>query len=110
MNPEIKAKWVAALRSGVYKQTRENLKDDDGFCCLGVLCKISKTETGFGIDETLEETGSDETLGPTVRNWAGLHYSFGSEVVINGLLEPLTEHNDNHRTFLEIADAIETQL
>lgn len=31
-------KWIAALRSGKYKQTRGRLQDGDGFCCLGVLC------------------------------------------------------------------------
>lgn len=42
MNPEIKAKWVEALRSGKYKQTRNALrKSDNRFCCLGVLCDIA---------------------------------------------------------------------
>lgn len=40
MNPEWKAKWVAALRSGEYKQTREFLRTSTGFCCLGVLCDL----------------------------------------------------------------------
>lgn len=40
MNPEIKAKWIEALRSGKYKQTRAHLKDAAGHCCLGVLCEV----------------------------------------------------------------------
>lgn len=34
-----KAKWLKALRSGEYSQTRETLYDPEtkGFCCLGVL-------------------------------------------------------------------------
>lgn len=40
MNPEIKAKWIEALRSGKYKQGRGRLQRDGGFCCLGVLCDI----------------------------------------------------------------------
>lgn len=54
MNPELKAKWVAALRSGDYKQTKGALKkiiytynrgsfvekEEYAFCCLGVLCDI----------------------------------------------------------------------
>lgn len=42
MDKELKAKWVAALRSGEYKQTTETLRDGDGFCCLGVLLDLSK--------------------------------------------------------------------
>jgi hypothetical protein len=40
MNPEIKAKWIAALRSGEYAQGRYALRDGDHFCCLGVLCDV----------------------------------------------------------------------
>ena len=29
-------KWIAALRSGEYEQTQGCLRDNDGFCCLGV--------------------------------------------------------------------------
>ena len=37
LQPEVKQKWVKALRSGKYKQTQENLYKNDKFCCLGVL-------------------------------------------------------------------------
>ncbi len=42
MNKEIKAKWVAALRSGNYKQGHGSLyeKRDNSFCCLGVCSAI----------------------------------------------------------------------
>lgn len=41
MNPEIKAKWIAALTSGEYEQTRNYLhRTGDGYCCLGVLCEV----------------------------------------------------------------------
>jgi hypothetical protein len=39
LNPELKARWVAALRSSEYKQGRYLLRNDENeFCCLGVLC------------------------------------------------------------------------
>lgn len=41
MNKKVKKKWVKALRSGKYKQTRETLKDKHGYCCLGVLCDLA---------------------------------------------------------------------
>ena len=34
--------WVAALRSGKYKQGKGALSTEDRFCCLGVACEISK--------------------------------------------------------------------
>lgn len=44
MDPELKAKWLDALRSGNYKQVRGQLALGGGFCCLGVLNEIG----GFG--------------------------------------------------------------
>lgn len=42
MDAELKAKWVAALRSGKYKQATGTLNDcGGGYCCLGVLLDIS---------------------------------------------------------------------
>lgn len=47
-------KWIDALRSGEYTQTRRSLQDKKGHCCLGVACElfIPKSEqvrgtTGF---------------------------------------------------------------
>lgn len=50
LNPEIKATWVAALRSGEYPQVKETLRSYDGrdvkgYCCLGVLCEVTKDFT-----------------------------------------------------------------
>lgn len=36
---EFAAKWVAALRSGEYKQCDGQLASPNGYCCLGVACK-----------------------------------------------------------------------
>jgi len=42
MKKEIADKWIAALRSGEYKQGMGALHDtsNDSYCCLGVLCKV----------------------------------------------------------------------
>lgn len=40
MNPDIKAKWLEALRSGKYQQGKSRLRADDRFCCIGVLCDV----------------------------------------------------------------------
>lgn len=41
MNKKLKAKWVAALRSGEYRQTTGCLKEGDCYCCLGVLAEVA---------------------------------------------------------------------
>jgi hypothetical protein len=42
MDKEFKDRLVKALRSGEYKQARGMLrKDDDCFCCLGVICHLT---------------------------------------------------------------------
>lgn len=44
MNPEVKALWLNALRSGEYQQGTGKLKQtyggDQRYCCLGVLCDL----------------------------------------------------------------------
>lgn len=45
LDPEFKAKWVAALRSGEYEQCIGTMRrpDENGrakYCCMGVACEI----------------------------------------------------------------------
>lgn len=40
LDPELKAKWVSALRSGEYQQCAEYLHKDGRYCCLGVLAVV----------------------------------------------------------------------
>lgn len=38
---KFKDKWIAALRSGKYKQGRGQLRSlNNNYCCLGVLCDV----------------------------------------------------------------------
>lgn len=117
MNPEVKKLWVEALRSPKYKQVQGMLKDGRKFCCLGVLCDISKLgkwgkrdNGGFTPYRIDAEFDSDTELPERVWEWAGLPDSLGSTVSINGKRLDLASHNDAGRTFAEIADAIEAQL
>jgi hypothetical protein len=41
MSPELKAKWLAALRSQKYQQGNGTLHRGNTFCCLGVLCDVA---------------------------------------------------------------------
>lgn len=41
MKASIRTKWLAALRSGEYKQNTDGaLRKHDCYCCLGVLCDV----------------------------------------------------------------------
>lgn len=42
--------WLAALRSGQYKQGRNYLELDGKFCCLGVLCHVLHQDPELGIE------------------------------------------------------------
>lgn len=46
MKPEIKELWVKALRSEQYHQSRCNLQNSAGYCCLGVLvdCYVQQSK------------------------------------------------------------------
>ncbi len=113
MDPEIKARWVAALRSGEYPQGRHGLrgKDESRFCCLGVLCDLHAKEGlgewnrgGYkGIDLRYE----DEVcyLPISVLKWSGLEERAPriGEVTLSGL-------NDEGKSFPEIANLIEAHL
>lgn len=67
MNKEVKTKWVAALRSGDFKQGRLQLKSEEGHCCLGVLCELA-IKDGI-IDDYFEDWWFPQK---EVLSWAGL--------------------------------------
>jgi len=91
MNPEIKEKWIAALKSGKYRRATGRLVTREGetpvaHCCLGVLCDIHKEITGEGYWEDNSIDGMSYTdqintsarvLPIGVRKWAGIDYSNG---------------------------------
>lgn len=73
LEPEFKAKWLAALRSGDYKQARNSLfnklvvSNEAGeklkvptYCCLGVACKV------LGIAETSRQYEAYMDLKPQI--------------------------------------------
>lgn len=106
-------KWIKALRSGEYVQSRGALQNVDGFCCLGVACKVfippSKqhlNEDGMlqgGIPNSEEQPHApewlqqvaDDVYTKTFHNLTALN----DEGISSDNLEPLT--------FDEIADILE---
>lgn len=130
MNPEIKAEWLTALRSGEYMQTngalrRESLDGTVGFCCLGVLCEVLASDGRITFDKELgypdlRNYGSDVddegnpvsggafSLPYLVREMVGISTDAGEYTDENGNDQTLISMNDSRgRTFSEIADIIE---
>lgn len=132
MKPEIKQKWIEALRSGEYSQTEGKLHTPDGFCCLGVLTDLYLKETNqqwefhektgdITSDDyyTFEET--DDFLPKSVSDWAGLNTNCPEVMTENGdfdeesdgdeyLSRELSDLNDNGYNFESIAELIQAQL
>lgn len=126
MDATIKEKWVAALRSGDYKQGKKVLHNEDNntYCCLGVLCDIAVAEgvvegvetkedlrliggeSDIWVDATMYD-GAYATPPRSVQAWAGID-DLGS---LPGTDKYLTNLNDyKGYTFDMIADEIEAHL
>lgn len=115
MKKKIADKWVAALRSGQYQQARGLLRDDDGYCCLGVLCDIS--EKGEWRNRRHDDISWDfisdgiqvenSVLPYDVQLWAGIQQREGRFTGPNDQNWCLAAMNDEGRSFEEIATIIE---
>ena len=113
-------KWLEALRSGKYQQTKSALCDvgngePDRFCCFGVACDLYFQEHPELKSEIYDDRfyprrkflGELEVLPHQVQAWLGLRTStgdYGSDYV-----GALTEDNDEGKTFEEIATIIESE-
>lgn len=118
MNQEVKAQWIADLRSGKYPQGRGALRNSDGtFCCLGVLCEIAVDNGVLVRTELFKYRDADQrTIAGTLDDsslmleWAGLELGNGAGefTTPQGKVERLTELNDRYDfTFSQIADVID---
>lgn len=113
MDPEVKARWVAALRSGEYKQGCGQLRGcDDDFCCLGVLCDLYAKEAGLEWSNDLMWDREDALPCAEVCIWAGLPHEdpFAGKVRLSAWNDGAPHLNTKAHTFLQIADLIEKHL
>lgn len=104
--------WTTALRSGQYPQTTEALRDDRGFCCLGVACEISPIEGKANARGDFLYDGYDANLPYSVIEWLGIRGEDSENpVMFHGFQNKLTGMNDNDQlNFTEIADWLETNV
>ncbi len=103
--------WVAALRSGEYKQGKGCLRDeDDCYCVLGVPCELYHRATGKLAPKLLVKSEcylygtSGCRLPPKVRDWVGLESCDGSYDT-----SVLSVDSDKGMSFPELADLIESE-
>lgn len=73
MLTENQQKWIAALKSGEYKQTKGHLQHYNAYCCLGVACRvvggtlrIALQENGGLDDPKLGESPQEKLLGDSL--------------------------------------------
>lgn len=106
MNKKIKQQWCAALNSGDFQQTRNKLininKDANSYCCLGVLTRLycrAKKVSFESVDD------NEDVLNHKVMKWAGLQEE--DPTICN---VTLSSHNDNGKSFQEIAKMIKENL
>ena len=126
MNPEVKQKWIGALRSGKYEQGTEKLRSVSGYCCLGVLCDLyaqeHNTEWEFRGNEETNLQPQDywyfdkesEFLPESVMKWAKLFRNrmlrMEDDDEMFEVNEEVSTLNDEGYSFSTIADLIEAQL
>lgn len=112
MKKSVMTKWVKALRSGDYVQTKGFLKDDTGYCCLGVLCEISgigkfvDMNNEIGYHYQISKHRSYLSILPSqVMRHAGMKSDNAHIMSIKTSLAALNDSRDY--TFHQIADIIE---
>jgi hypothetical protein len=111
MKKEIAERWVKALRSGEYKQGKEQLKSKDGFCCLGVLCDIVKDDIdGHWKGEIfyVAEDFDSLNLPHAVKVLADMKSCTGNRRGKVSLIK-LNDNERNQYNFNRIADIIEKE-
>lgn len=114
MKPELKKRWVDALRSGKYIQDERALNTGKGFCCLGVACEVFKDDVGLevrtGTTGEVYYDGGRHSLPASLQSLLEITMR-GTLTTKVGHRKHLTELNDLEKmTFDQIADVIDEQF
>ena len=105
---QFKTDWINNLRSGLFEQTEGVLRNDDGYCCLGVACISSGySDEHIWGDEYIKIRNRFHT--DDLSNMPKILVGDDKE---NNLIKFLTILNDekNGYGFQEISDWIETHV
>lgn len=94
MKQGLKALWIGALRSGLYKQGKGTLRKDDKYCCLGVLVDI--------MDEEWTRNESGEWGLPYDEDQPGVDLQDGS--LPSRTLAAINLHDDQQQELIKLND------
>lgn len=120
MRRSIRDKWVAALRSGLYPQTKGTLHrrtpkaeiKSVGYCCLGVLCIVmnfAEYDTGDGRSKFIDNHYNE--MRDSLSFKAGAKVFNSDYAVTADLIARLIDLNDTQEAdFNTIADFIEQNV
>jgi hypothetical protein len=117
MIKEAKDLWVAALKSGEFKQTHSRLHDGKGYCALGVLAALAMLNGQCTYSPKKESfDGRWQTLSFNIMKWADIA-QFDDEFLekgagkvkfmYKGKRTSIGDLNDSGVGFKELADIIE---
>jgi hypothetical protein len=110
MKKSIKTKWVAALRSGEYKQTRNALEHSGAFCCLGVLaCVVDPERKTWNGSSDGVFGGATGIFDHTVEKQSAQAKLIGG-LIPHARMRKLIDKNDDGDSFENIASYIERYL
>lgn len=119
--PEVKTKWLEALRSGKYTQTQGVLRRDKpadrrsaGHCCLGVLCDVIDPtrwmDVGGGISAWGERSSTAFPNADYIPHpvYLSLSSRVGGDTMVASFLA--AQNDDGKWNFNQIATWIEENL
>ncbi len=112
MKKEIADQWVAALRSGKYKQGHFCLRSSDNeYCCLGVLTDLLAPEAWSKTpnESKYSALGTPHYLPVNLMTACGMYHERAKVPFefIDDRFPTLAELNDAGLTFSQIADLID---
>lgn len=119
LNPDFKAKWIAALESGEYKQTEGILHNtrNGGYCCLGVACvvagaifKIDANEEGGIVAIRGGAVISHESIVLSTLLMEEIGLSASEQERLYQMNDGHLPNNHHHYSFQEIANYIKENL
>lgn len=97
--------WANALRSGEYLQTTDRLQDKDGYCCLGVACRLFIEPSKLVCDSNGYLVGDMPNCQDAAPQWLQLINTDLDRKL--GMGFSLLNDSAEQYTFDEIADIIE---
>jgi hypothetical protein len=95
--------WAVALESGDYQQAQKKLRDNGGYCCLGVLCDVAAKTGKVDGEWTESEWGDRKVYSFAIRHdedvterevqWLPVSIAYMVGMTSNGELRDVEGHS-----------------